>query len=75
MMPLYEYRCNACGQQFELLVNASDTPRCPSCDSELIDKQLSVFAVGRAAGGSSGQLPERCRTCPGAGDGGSCGIG
>lgn len=74
-MPIYEYRCSECGQQFELLVNASDTPCCPSCDSAQIEKQLSVFAVGRGGGGSAGQVPERCETCPGRGDGGSCGIG
>jgi putative FmdB family regulatory protein len=32
-MPLYEYQCDACGQQFELIRKFSDPPldTCPKC--------------------------------------------
>jgi putative FmdB family regulatory protein len=44
-MPLYEYRCRACANQFEVLVRPGDTPACPSCASTDLDKQLSNIAV------------------------------
>lgn len=45
-MPLYEYACQSCGGKFELLIrNASETPRCPECDSSRLEKLLSVPAA------------------------------
>lgn len=44
-MPIYEYRCEACGHDFEELVRSSDdTVPCPECDSEQVGRKLSVFA-------------------------------
>ena len=36
-MPVYEYRCNACGDQFELRQKFSDAPvtECPKCGGEV----------------------------------------
>ena len=45
-MPLYEYECQSCHHQFELLVREQTVLACPSCESAEIEKQLSVFAVG-----------------------------
>ena len=45
-MPLYEYECQGCHQQFELLVREQTVLECPSCKSTELQKQLSVFAVG-----------------------------
>jgi putative FmdB family regulatory protein len=50
-MPLYEYECNSCGEQFEALVSASnkdEAKQCPECGSESTEKMLSTFAVGKA---------------------------
>ncbi len=44
-MPIYEYRCLACGHQFEALVRAHDTPVCASCQSPELERLLSMFAV------------------------------
>jgi putative FmdB family regulatory protein len=45
-MPLYEYKCSGCGQQFELLIlRASQIAACPSCASESVERILSMFAV------------------------------
>jgi putative FmdB family regulatory protein len=42
-MPLYEYRCRACGHQFELIQKFSDPPmdRCEKCGGAVI-KLLSA---------------------------------
>ncbi len=44
-MPIYEYRCRACENQFELLVLKSDTPACPACESADVEKLLSAPMV------------------------------
>jgi len=47
-MPLYEYKCSGCGHQFELLILKASQPvavACPSCASESVERQLSMFAV------------------------------
>ena len=47
-MPLYEYQCARCGNEFEMLVpmSAADTQiECPTCGSEETRKLLSTFAV------------------------------
>jgi putative FmdB family regulatory protein len=42
-MPLYEYRCEACGHQFEVIQKFSDEPIavCPKCGSGPVAKLLS----------------------------------
>jgi putative FmdB family regulatory protein len=46
-MPIYEFSCLDCGNQFEKLQSFSDTtiPRCPQCQSERVQKRLSPPAV------------------------------
>ncbi len=43
-MPIYEYRCAACGHQDEHLQKVSDAPltACPSCGKRKYQKQLSA---------------------------------
>ncbi len=43
-MPIYEYRCAACGHQDEHLQKVSDAPltKCPSCGKPRYQKQLSA---------------------------------
>jgi putative FmdB family regulatory protein len=44
-MPLYEYRCLACGHQFEALVRpGGDAPACPECSRADLERLLSVPA-------------------------------
>ncbi len=40
-MPIYEFKCNKCGNNFETLVLGSDTPECPSCSSTNLLKMIS----------------------------------
>jgi putative FmdB family regulatory protein len=45
-VPIYEYRCAECEEQFEELVQAiAATPRCPRCDSEEVVRLFSPFAT------------------------------
>ena len=44
-MPIFEYSCRACGRQFEQLVRTGDTPACPACASQDLEKLLSAVAV------------------------------
>jgi len=44
-MPLYEYQCRACKHQFEALVRNREVPRCPSCQSEDLERLLSSFGM------------------------------
>jgi len=42
-MPTYEYRCEACGYQFEEFQSISDNPIkvCPKCKKESVKKLIS----------------------------------
>ncbi len=46
-MPLYEYRCESCGLQFEKIQRFSDEPIsvCPSCGQGPVVKLLSSPAI------------------------------
>lgn len=55
-MPIYEYTCRDCGNDFEKLVRSplsSDEVECPSCRSKETKKKLSTFA-SKSSGGSAG---------------------
>ena len=43
-MPIYEYRCGACGQQHEVLQKVSEPPltKCPACGKAKLTKLLSA---------------------------------
>jgi putative FmdB family regulatory protein len=41
-MPIYEYQCKACGQQFEALVLGGKVPACEKCGSADLEKLLSL---------------------------------
>jgi putative FmdB family regulatory protein len=45
-MPIFEYECRHCGQQFEFLVRAGGAdPACPKCQSTELERLLSIPAV------------------------------
>lgn len=50
-MPIYEFRCKKCAEEFELTKPASQMPRtakCPSCGARA-PRMLSMFALVRGA--------------------------
>ncbi|MFM9874749.1 MAG: FmdB family zinc ribbon protein [Fimbriimonadaceae bacterium] len=45
-MPIYEFRCHACGKKFELLLGINDDPTqesCPHCGAKKYSKLVSNF--------------------------------
>jgi putative FmdB family regulatory protein len=44
-MPIYEYECRACHHEFEQLVRTGDTPHCPKCEGQDLERLLSHVAV------------------------------
>jgi putative FmdB family regulatory protein len=44
-MPIYEYKCRACGHHFEELVRDAITPPCPSCRSSEVERTISLFSA------------------------------
>ena len=74
-MPIFEYHCAKCGNDFEELVFKRDEKvPCPRCGSKKVGKQMSTFARGGGSdgggdtGGSSGGGGHSCGSC----SGGSC---
>lgn len=50
-MPLHDFRCHRCAKTFELLIRGSDVPVCPTCDSQELEKLVSMPATpGKTAG-------------------------
>ncbi|MXV73188.1 zinc ribbon domain-containing protein [Candidatus Poribacteria bacterium] len=49
-MPIFEYHCNDCKTEFEVLArigNAEKLPKCPSCGVQDTKKRFSAFATAR----------------------------
>jgi putative FmdB family regulatory protein len=52
-MPLYEYRCSACGHELEAMQKMSDAPltECPECGEPALNKLISAAAFRLKGGG------------------------
>ncbi len=73
-MPIYEYECESCHHEFELLIRGDEKPVCPQCGKQKVRKQLSV----PSAPVSASNAPPSCagpqcgaNSCCGK----SCGLG
>lgn len=64
-MPIYEYQCEDCGTEFELLVRSDTALVCPTCESTNLEKQLSVFATEKSSDGADAAMAggAPCGTC------------
>ena len=67
-MPIYNYRCTACGTEFERLVRSETRVSCPECNGRRLERLMSLTA--RAAG--AGKPADFSRLGPPPG-GGCCG--
>mgnify|MGYP003574504155 CR=1 FL=1 len=59
-MPLYEFECEQCGNQFEELKSSTDTssPECPSCHQTKTKKLVSAgFLGGSGSSGGGNYVP------------------
>ncbi|MBM3847047.1 MAG: zinc ribbon domain-containing protein [Verrucomicrobia bacterium] len=70
-MPIYEFHCEKCGNDSEILVRSSDwkgTP-CPHCKSTRLSKKFSTFASSSSEGPASSMgaacsgTPKSCGMC------------
>ena len=62
-MPLYEFQCTDCRDEFEELVrslSAVSEVKCPQCGSEHIRRKVSVFASKGNSGGVGAPAAASC---------------
>jgi putative FmdB family regulatory protein len=61
-MPTYEFKCNSCGDKFEVFVSISDRNKvkCLKCNSSDLEQLLSGFYL---IGGEQGKGTSSCNTC------------
>jgi putative FmdB family regulatory protein len=63
-MPIYEYQCSECGDEFEKMVRFSEAdrnPACPACQSENTKKKISTFAsLGSSFNGTNVSANSNC---------------
>ena len=61
-MPIFEYKCTSCGEDFEKLIFGEQEISCPECESTEVSKKFSTFGMSGVekpfAGTSSG-----CSSC------------
>ena len=52
-MPIYEYQCQTCGKQLEVLQKISEDPLqdCPDCGESALKKKISAAAFRLKGGG------------------------
>jgi putative FmdB family regulatory protein len=63
IVPIYEYICKQCSKKFEALLQGSQKPSCPACQSTRLEQQLSVFSVAASGSKSSAPAAGACGSC------------
>lgn len=64
-MPIYEYLCEKCGKEFELIVFKEEDVVCPECGNRDLKKKMSTFgfSVGYKFTPSSTGKGSSCSGC------------
>lgn len=70
-MPIYDYKCQECGEVSEIFLNSVDGSQsiaCPACGSEKMQKLISASYMLQTEARASGRTccggTERCETPP-----------
>ncbi|OPY78392.1 MAG: Zinc ribbon domain protein [Syntrophorhabdus sp. PtaU1.Bin153] len=73
-MPIYEYKCQDCGEIFELLVLTKDEEaRCKSCNGQNLEKLISAHNTVGSSGGFIADSQGSCCGSPNScGNPGNC---
>lgn len=75
-MPIYEYHCDECKKDFECLVFGNETPSCPDCNGENVNRLMSACGfVSKSGSGETVSSSAGASACSGcaATNCGSCG--
>lgn len=62
-MPIYEYSCQECGNNFEKFVRSISTPVqaiCPACGGQQVKKGFSTFGLASSSGPSPAAAATSC---------------
>ncbi|HLC27499.1 MAG TPA: zinc ribbon domain-containing protein [bacterium] len=72
-MPIYEYRCRSCENDFETLVmNSRAVVSCPGCGGHELERKLSIFGFQSSGKFSSSIAGGGCGNCSNPGGCGNC---
>jgi putative FmdB family regulatory protein len=61
-MPIFEYHCNECDKDFEILVLGNQEISCPTCTGNNVRKLLSIFSH-KSEGEFSSSKGSSCISC------------
>lgn len=65
-MPIFEFRCQKCGKEFEELILPSDSRiTCPDCKGEEVEKLISIcsFVSKDSSGNITASSSNKCSSC------------
>jgi putative FmdB family regulatory protein len=75
MMPIFEYICKDCDQEFEALVYGKQKAECPKCHGKKLEPQLSVFAMSsKGSSAASAPMAGPCGSCGDPRGAGACAM-
>ncbi|MGD8228665.1 MAG: zinc ribbon domain-containing protein [Desulfobacteraceae bacterium] len=63
-MPIYEYKCTKCNEEFECLVFRSDeSVSCPECNDDCVERLMSACSFKSSGNYSSSAGSASCTGC------------
>lgn len=63
-MPIYEYICRSCGEEFEYLVmGRDDRATCPKCEGKEVQRMVSAASFKSSGGFRSSRGGDGCGSC------------
>ena len=74
-MPIFEYICRDCEEEFEVLIRGGAQVACSHCESESVEKKFSAFALsGNSRSLAAGEPVGACSTCGDPRGAGACSL-